>query len=129
MARTSPVLMFSAMTDGSLSTIPRPRAYTRVLAVPRSMARSLATVTTVVFVLVRRERTHLSLELFDAVVERGAPAVAHPEHERADAAHEHRDEEKGKAAGHPSTSLRSVAARPQSSPPSQRSFFQMGTVA
>jgi hypothetical protein len=30
-----------ATIDGSLTTIPLPRAYTQVLAVPRSMARSL----------------------------------------------------------------------------------------
>jgi len=30
-----------ATIDGSLTTMPRPRAYTHVLAVPRSMARSL----------------------------------------------------------------------------------------
>src|SRR5579863_10248515 len=42
MARTSWVREFRAMTVGSLSTMPRPREYTSVLAVPRSMARSLA---------------------------------------------------------------------------------------
>ena len=30
------------MTDGSLSTMPRPFMYTRVLAVPRSIAKSRA---------------------------------------------------------------------------------------
>ena len=33
-------LMLTATTDGSLSTMPRPRTYTRVLAVPRSTAMS-----------------------------------------------------------------------------------------
>src|SRR5438105_8348237 len=42
MARTSWVWLFKAITVGSLSTIPRLFAYTSVLAVPRSMARSLA---------------------------------------------------------------------------------------
>src|SRR5207237_9833347 len=42
MASTSWVCEFKAITVGSLSTMPRPRVYTRVLAVPRSMARSLA---------------------------------------------------------------------------------------
>src|SRR5215472_13106058 len=42
MARTSCVREFNAMTVGSFRTMPRPRVYTRVLAVPRSMARSLA---------------------------------------------------------------------------------------
>src|SRR5215469_11249137 len=42
MASTSWVLVFKAMTVGSFITMPRPRAATRVFAVPRSMARSLA---------------------------------------------------------------------------------------
>ena len=39
-ASTFPVFWFTAMMDGSQTTIPFPRAKTRVLAVPRSMARS-----------------------------------------------------------------------------------------
>src|ERR1700742_1400056 len=35
-----PLLVLRATTDGSLSTIPRPRTYTSVLAVPRSTAMS-----------------------------------------------------------------------------------------
>jgi len=35
-----PVFVLSATTDGSLSTIPRLRTYTRVFAVPRSTAMS-----------------------------------------------------------------------------------------
>jgi hypothetical protein len=35
-----PSRTFTATTDGSLSTIPRPRTYTTVLAVPRSTAMS-----------------------------------------------------------------------------------------
>src|ERR1019366_10214837 len=35
-----PSLMFTATTDGSFRMMPRPRTYTRVLAVPRSMAMS-----------------------------------------------------------------------------------------
>ena len=35
-----PSLTLTATTDGSLSTMPRPRTYTRVLAVPRSTAMS-----------------------------------------------------------------------------------------
>src|SRR5205085_10105267 len=42
MASTSWVWLLRAMTVGSLRTIPRLLAYTSVLAVPRSMARSLA---------------------------------------------------------------------------------------
>src|SRR5205814_9870691 len=38
---TSLVFLLSATIDGSLTTMPLPRAYTRVLAVPRSIARSL----------------------------------------------------------------------------------------
>src|SRR5690348_16313514 len=39
-ARMLPVLVFTATTDGSLRTIPRPLTYTSVLAVPRSTAMS-----------------------------------------------------------------------------------------
>src|SRR5262252_10823596 len=35
-----PLFVLRATTDGSLSTIPRPRTYTRVFAVPRSTAMS-----------------------------------------------------------------------------------------
>ena len=40
-ANTFSVFFSMATTDGSLSTMPRPRTYTSVVAVPRSMARSL----------------------------------------------------------------------------------------
>src|SRR5579859_2110602 len=40
-ASTSPVFLLMATMEGSFTTMPLPRAYTRVLAVPRSMARSL----------------------------------------------------------------------------------------
>src|SRR3954465_9895115 len=40
-ASTSFVFLFTAMIDGSLTTMPLPFAYTSVLAVPRSIARSL----------------------------------------------------------------------------------------
>src|SRR5512144_2226762 len=39
-ARTLPVFLEIATTDGSLQTIPLPLTYTRVFAVPRSMAMS-----------------------------------------------------------------------------------------
>src|SRR5713101_8277720 len=39
-ASTRPVLWLTAMIDGSHSTMPLPLAYTSVVAVPRSMARS-----------------------------------------------------------------------------------------
>ena len=40
-ASTRPLTLLMAMIDGSLTTMPLPRTYTQVLAVPRSMARSL----------------------------------------------------------------------------------------
>ncbi len=40
MARTSRERLLSATTVGSFNTMPRPRSNTKVLAVPRSMARS-----------------------------------------------------------------------------------------
>src|SRR5579871_1044577 len=39
-ASTSPVFLLMATMEGSLTTIPLPLAYTKVFAVPRSMARS-----------------------------------------------------------------------------------------
>jgi hypothetical protein len=42
-ARMPPVLLLIATTEGSFRTIPRPRTYTRVLAVPRSTAMSRPT--------------------------------------------------------------------------------------
>src|SRR3982075_1828012 len=40
-ASTSPVFLLMATIEGSFTTMPLPRAYTSVFAVPRSMARSL----------------------------------------------------------------------------------------
>src|ERR1700677_2341088 len=40
-ASTSPVFLLIATIEGSLTTMPLPRAYTRVFAVPKSIARSL----------------------------------------------------------------------------------------
>src|SRR5215204_1221833 len=40
-ASTRPVTLLIATIEGSLTTMPFPRAYTQVLAVPRSIARSL----------------------------------------------------------------------------------------
>src|ERR1700727_1402378 len=39
-ASTSPLVLLIATMEGSLTTMPLPLAYTRVFAVPRSMARS-----------------------------------------------------------------------------------------
>src|SRR5687768_15829784 len=117
--------MLSAITDGSLRTMPRPRAYTSVFAVPRSIARSLATASAVVVAPVGRQCAHLALELLDAVVDRRGSSVAHVQHERAEHAHHDGDEEEREPASHwESTWVSSVAAKPQSSPPAQRSFFQ-----
>src|SRR5687768_6780808 len=40
-ASTRPLILLIATIEGSLTTMPLPRAYTQVLAVPRSIARSL----------------------------------------------------------------------------------------
>src|SRR5271169_2352054 len=40
-ASTSPVFLLIATMEGSFTTMPLPRAYTRVFAVPKSIARSL----------------------------------------------------------------------------------------
>src|SRR3954470_7651810 len=40
-ASTRPLILLIATIDGSLTTMSLPRAYTQVLAVPRSIARSL----------------------------------------------------------------------------------------
>src|SRR5262245_30626731 len=40
-ASTRPLILLIATIEGSLTTIPLPRAYTHVFAVPRSIARSL----------------------------------------------------------------------------------------
>src|SRR3954469_19759212 len=42
-ASTRPLILLIATIDGSLTTMPLPRAETPVLAVPRAMARSLET--------------------------------------------------------------------------------------
>src|SRR3954468_10630363 len=56
-ASTRPLTLLIATIDGSLTTIPLPRAYTQVLAVPRSMARSLENRDNIE----RRLKTHDSL--------------------------------------------------------------------
>src|SRR6266571_4568062 len=40
-ASTRPLILLIATIDGSFTTMPLPRAYTQVFAVPRSIARSL----------------------------------------------------------------------------------------
>src|SRR5581483_11078702 len=97
MASTSWVWLLRAMTVGSLSTIPRPLAYTSVLAVPRSMARSLArpplparrrslrsaAVAPAVPIRIWREGVELTRELLHVGFHRARLAVAHPEDQRA----------------------------------------------
>src|ERR1044071_7016675 len=56
-ASTSPLFLLMATMEGSLTTMPLPRAYTSVFAVPRSMARSLEN-------MLARERMLLNHELF-----------------------------------------------------------------
>src|SRR5260370_35867916 len=97
MANTSWVWLLRAMTVGSLRTMPRPLAYTSVLAVPRSMARSLARpalptlggtlrppVATPVPVGIRGERFELPGEALHVRLHRPRLAVAEPEHRRAE---------------------------------------------
>src|SRR5262245_61884251 len=93
MASTSLVRLLRAITDGSFSTMPRPRSYTSVFAVPRSIARSRATevpLPPAALLLSGAQGVHLAAEGGDAVVrpERRL-AVAEDEEERA----EHRDGE------------------------------------
>src|SRR5687767_11560119 len=82
--------------------------------------------------LVGGERLHLPRELLDARRHAaGALPVAQPDHQRAEQADDRGDAEESDR-GHDETSLasvRSVASRPQSSPPSQTSRFQIGTDA
>src|SRR6185312_937921 len=56
-ASTSPLFLLIATMEGSFTTIPLPRAYTSVFAVPRSMARSLEN-------MLARERILLNHEPF-----------------------------------------------------------------
>ena len=69
-ARTSPDRLLSAITEGSFKTMPSPRAYTSVLAVPRSIARSRARVRSPQL-LCRRDARYRSAE--------GGVAIARPE--------------------------------------------------
>src|SRR2546430_3543778 len=97
MASTSWVWLLRAITVGSLSTIPRPLAYTSVLAVPRSMARSLArpplptrgrslraAAAPTVPVGIGRQRIQLARELLHVRFHRPWLTVPQPEHERAE---------------------------------------------
>src|SRR5438270_12845617 len=95
MARTSWVWLLRAMTVGSLRTIPRPLAYTRVFAVPKSMARSLArpslltwrralrpaAVASTVPIGIGRQRVELAGELLHVRLHRPRLAVSQPQDE------------------------------------------------
>src|ERR1700730_18388908 len=136
MARTSWVRSLRALTVGSLSTIPSPLAYTRVLAVPRSMARSLARVSPLAVprLAVRRQRPQLSLEAVDRRLDRLRLAVAEPDEQAGHRGDDDRTDEVQEV-GHvqpPAFALTSpsgAAPVAQSLPPAQVSFFQIGTVA
>src|SRR5260370_41146990 len=95
MASTSWVWLLRAMTVGSLSTIPRPLAYTSVFAVPKSMARSLArpsllawrrslrpaAVAPTVPAGIGRQRVQLAGELLHVRLHRPSLAVPEPQDE------------------------------------------------
>src|SRR4051794_41590384 len=98
MASTSLVFSLRAMTVGSFSTMPRPRAYTSVLAVPRSMARSLASPVLLARIAVGAapvapslggEGLQLAVEGVDAGLDRRGLAIPQEDHEPADDAHHH----------------------------------------
>src|SRR5439155_1750300 len=134
MASTSCVRLLSAITVGSLRTMPRPRAYTRVLAVPRSMARSLARPALPLVVLgwLRRQRLQLARELAHPGFHRVRLAAAQPQDERPHQAQQHGDAEVDEVR-HDATSTSparttSWAATLHSAPPAQLSRFHIGTV-
>src|SRR5205085_62196 len=114
MASTSRVCSLRAITVGSLRTIPLPLAYTRVLAVPRSMARSLARAAASPGRCLPRRRGsrwcgqgagrvgsegfELSAEGPDVGVDRPRRPVAQPQHEEADPAEDGGDPEEDEGA-------------------------------
>src|SRR5438132_1051199 len=73
--------MFNAMTVGSFKTMPCPRVYTSVLAVPRSMARSLARAGLPLVALLRCQRAKALAELVDPRGQATRLAVTDPEDE------------------------------------------------
>src|SRR5437773_1915714 len=143
MASTSWVWLFRAMTVGSLRTMPRPLAYTSVLAVPRSMARSLASpalpaldpawrpATAPVPVGVGGERLQLPGEALHVRLHGAGLSVTEPEDERAEQAQEHGDAEVDEVRHETISSLTSPTGWlqvAQSLPSSYVSRFQIGTV-
>src|SRR5581483_1223064 len=126
-ASTSCVWMLRAMTVGSFRTMPWPLAYTRVLAVPRSMARSLAIGFPVP--ALGGQRLELPGERVDARLQRGGPPVPQPQDERAERG-QHDGDEEVQQARHRRTSVpHSASVSPQATPSDQVSCFQMGTSA
>src|SRR5438105_3774292 len=144
MASTSWVWLLRAMTVGALRTIPRPLAYTSVLAVPRSMARSLAspalpardpallaTVAAPVPFGVGSECLELAGEALDVRLHRAGLAMTEPQDERAQQAQEDGDPQVDEVAHWCATSSISLTGWlhvAQSVPPAHVSRFQMGTV-
>src|SRR5437899_7977373 len=137
MASTSCVRLLSAITVGSLRTMPRPRAYTRVLAVPRSMARSLARPALPLVVRLRgwlrRQRLQLARELAHPGFHRVRLAAAQPQDERPHQAQQHGDAEvdevRHDATSTSPASTTSWAVALHSAPPAQLSRFHIRTVA
>src|SRR5947209_6730861 len=74
------------------------------------------------------QRAELTREVLDARFHRGGPAVAQPQDAAAHQAQNNRDTEIDEVA-HLATSVIGWDADDQSSPPFQRSRFQIGTVA
>src|SRR4051812_30755353 len=104
------------MTDGSLRTIPRPRSYTSVLAVPRSIARSRATSGASALVVAGRERAHLALEVVDARLHAARLALLERRDREPDGGDNDRDGEEDERAHRSVTSeasTRCCASRPQ----------------
>src|SRR5260221_9247353 len=135
------------MTVGSLRMMPCPRAYTSVLAVPRSMARSLARAARPLLVGAaarstrfrgrigaRRDRAKAPAELVDARVHPAARSIAH-EHDRdaERARHEDEDQERHQAptlrTTRPARARSGCSPSAQSEPSAQCSFFQIGTLS
>src|SRR5207302_6903522 len=142
MASTSWVWLLRAMTVGSLSTIPRPLAYTSVFAVPKSMARSLArpallawrrslrpaAVAPTVPLGIGRQRLQLAGEPLHVRLHRPRLAVAQPQDQRAEEREHDGDPEIHEVAHEAGTSLTGWLHSAQSLPPSHVSRFQIGTV-
>src|SRR5205085_6253567 len=117
MASTSCVRLFSAITLGSLSTMPTPFAYTRVFAVPRSIARSLARTPVLRGpVAIGGERLELALERVDTRVDARRLALAQPNDGAADGREQCRESEEQEIAHETASRVRG-AMPPTRMPP------------